>query len=155
MRQRHASGIKGLDGYVVGLEDEPVESSTVEIEQAATTDAQGRATLQIPVQDVSAPRPTEARVTLRVAETGGRAVERSVTLPILPKGPVVAVQKELRRAAWAKAPMQPSMWLSPNPTGRASPTAMSCGASTRSNAATNGTIPTGAGDTSLSKPRAA
>ena len=49
--------------------------------------------MQIPVQDASAPRPTEARVTLRVAETGGRAVERSVTLPILPKGPVVAVKK--------------------------------------------------------------
>ncbi|KAB0266010.1 alpha-2-macroglobulin family protein [Microvirga brassicacearum] len=87
------SGIKGIDGYVVGLDDEPVESSTVEIEQAATTDAQGRASLQIPVQDVSTPRPTEARITLRVSEAGGRAVERSVTLPILPKGPVVAVRK--------------------------------------------------------------
>ena len=87
------SGITGLDGYAVGLQDEPVESSTVEIEHGATTDAQGRASLQVPVQDASAPRPTEARVTLRVAETGGRAVERSVTLPILPKGPVVAVKK--------------------------------------------------------------
>nr|WP_246505323.1 alpha-2-macroglobulin [Microvirga antarctica] len=88
-----ASGIKGLDGYTTGLDDEPVESSTAEIEEAATTDAQGRASLKIPVQDVSAPRPTEARITLRVAETGGRAVERTVTLPILPKGPVVAVRK--------------------------------------------------------------
>ena len=92
-----SSGIKGLDGYVVGLEDEPVESSTVEIEQAATTDREGRASLQIPVQDASAPRPTEARITLRVSETGGRAVERSVTLPILPKGPVVAVKKNFAR----------------------------------------------------------
>ena len=45
------------------------------------------------MQEVAAPRPTEARITLRVAEAGGRAVERSVTLPILPKGPVVAVRK--------------------------------------------------------------
>lgn len=87
------SGMKGLDGYVIGLDDETVEASTAEIEQAATTDSQGRASLQIPVQDVAAPRPAEARITLRVAETGGRAVERSVTLPILPKGPVVAVRK--------------------------------------------------------------
>jgi uncharacterized protein YfaS (alpha-2-macroglobulin family) len=87
------SGIKGLDGYTIGLDDEAVEASTAEIEQSATTDAQGRASLQIPVQDVAAPRPTEARITLRVAEAGGRAVERSVTLPILPKGPVVAVRK--------------------------------------------------------------
>ncbi|MBF9235027.1 alpha-2-macroglobulin [Microvirga alba] len=87
------NGIKGLEGYTIGLDDESVEASSVEIEQAATTDAQGRAALQIPVQSVAAPRPTEARITLRVAEAGGRAVERSVTLPILPKGPVVAVRK--------------------------------------------------------------
>lgn len=87
------SGIKGLDGYTTGLDDEAVEASTAEIEQSATTDLQGRASLQIPVQDVAAPRPTEARITLRVAEDGGRAVERSLTLPILPKGPVVAVRK--------------------------------------------------------------
>ncbi len=87
------SAIKGLDGYAIGLDDESVEASTAEIEQTATTDAQGKASLQIPVQDVAAPRPTEARIILRVAETGGRAVERSVTLPILPNGPVVAVRK--------------------------------------------------------------
>jgi uncharacterized protein YfaS (alpha-2-macroglobulin family) len=88
-----ANGIKGLEGYTIGLDDEPVEASTAEIEQTATTDAQGRVSLQIPVQDVSAPRPTEARIALRVAEEGGRAVERSITVPILPKGPVVAVRK--------------------------------------------------------------
>ncbi|MGO4573800.1 alpha-2-macroglobulin [Microvirga sp. 2TAF3] len=87
------NGIKGLEGYAIGLDDESVEASTVEIEQKVATDAQGRASLQIPVQNVVAPRPTEARITLRVAEPGGRAVERSVTLPILPKGPVVAVRK--------------------------------------------------------------
>lgn len=88
-----ASGVKGLDGFTIGLDDETVEASTVEIEQVTTTDAQGRASLQIPVQSVAAPRPLEARFTLRVAEPGGRAVERSVALPILPKGPVVAVRK--------------------------------------------------------------
>jgi uncharacterized protein YfaS (alpha-2-macroglobulin family) len=88
-----SSGIKGLAGYTTGLDDETVEASTAEIEQSATTDAQGRVSLQIPVQDVATPRPTEARITLRVSEDGGRAVERSLTLPILPKGPVVAVRK--------------------------------------------------------------
>lgn len=87
------SGIRGLEAYVIGLDDEPVEASTTEVEQNATTDAEGRVILQIPVQEMVAPRPTEARITLRVAEAGGRAVERSVTLPILPRGPVVAVRK--------------------------------------------------------------
>jgi alpha-2-macroglobulin len=88
-----ASGIKGLEGYTVGLDDETVEASTAELEQSATTDQQGQVSLQVPVQDAAAPRSTEARITLRVAEAGGRAVERSVTLPILPSGPVVAVRK--------------------------------------------------------------
>ena len=70
---------------------------TTEIEESATTDAAGRATLQVPVAALSDVTPTEARISLRVAEEGGRAVERSVTLPILPKGPVVGVRKNFRR----------------------------------------------------------
>jgi uncharacterized protein YfaS (alpha-2-macroglobulin family) len=87
------SGIKGLEGFAVGLGDQSVEASTAEIEATAVTDDQGRVLMQVPVQEVAATRPTEARITLRVAEPGGRAVERSVTLPILPDGPVVGVKK--------------------------------------------------------------
>jgi uncharacterized protein YfaS (alpha-2-macroglobulin family) len=87
------NGIKGLEGFSIGLDDEAIEASTAEIETTVTTDPQGHVTMQVPIQNVAAPRPTEARITLRVAELGGRAVERSVTLPILPKGPVVAVRK--------------------------------------------------------------
>ena len=36
---RRTHGIKGLDGYTVGLEDETVEASTAEIEEHGTTDA--------------------------------------------------------------------------------------------------------------------
>ncbi|MBM6596727.1 alpha-2-macroglobulin family protein [Microvirga pudoricolor] len=87
------NGVKGLETYEVGLADESVEASTAEIEETSVTDDAGRVSMEVPVQDVAAPRPTEARITLRVAEPGGRAVERSVTLPILPKGPVVGVRK--------------------------------------------------------------
>jgi uncharacterized protein YfaS (alpha-2-macroglobulin family) len=100
------NGVKGLEGFSIGLDDESVESSSAEIEGTHTTDAQGRATLHVPVQDVAAPRPTEARISLRVAEAGGRAVERSVTLPILPKGPVIGIRKnfgsELAEGATAR-----------------------------------------------------
>jgi uncharacterized protein YfaS (alpha-2-macroglobulin family) len=85
--------VKGLETFVVGLEDEEFEATTVEIEEPATTDDKGRVTMTVPVQEVAAPMPLEARIVLRVAETGGRAVERSVTLPILPSGPVVGVKK--------------------------------------------------------------
>ena len=86
-------GIKGLEGFTVGLEDETVEAATAEIEEHGTTDAQGRVVMSVPVQKLAAPRPLEAKITLRVGEEGGRAVERSVTLPILPEGPVVGVRK--------------------------------------------------------------
>ena len=87
------SGIKGLDGFSVGLDDETVEASTVEIEQEIKTDGQGRAALQLPVQEVAAPHPMKASFAIRVAEPGGRGIERAVTVPILPAGPVVGVKK--------------------------------------------------------------
>ncbi|MFL5078468.1 MAG: alpha-2-macroglobulin family protein [Microvirga sp.] len=87
------AAIKGLEGFTVGLEDETVEAATAEIEEHGTTDAQGRVVMSVPVQKLAAPRPLEAKITLRVGEEGGRAVERSVTLPILPEGPVVGVRK--------------------------------------------------------------
>jgi uncharacterized protein YfaS (alpha-2-macroglobulin family) len=99
VQKAERSGVKGLEGFVVGLDDEEVEGSTAEIERPATTDAQGRATVTVPVQTIAAPRPTEARIALRVGETGGRAVERSVTLPILPAGPVIGVRKNFGELA--------------------------------------------------------
>jgi uncharacterized protein YfaS (alpha-2-macroglobulin family) len=82
-----------LDGYEVGLSDEEFSAVTTEIEQHGTTDAQGKAAMVVPIEAVSAPRPVEAKVTLRVGEPGGRAVERSLTLPILPDGKVIGVRK--------------------------------------------------------------
>ncbi|KQT19321.1 alpha-2-macroglobulin [Methylobacterium sp. Leaf399] len=87
------SGIKGLEGYTIGLDDERVEASSTEIEARTTTDAKGAAVLDVPVPVVAAPRPLEAKITLQVGEPGGRALSRSLTLPILPEGPVVAIRK--------------------------------------------------------------
>lgn len=87
------AGIKGLEGFSIGLDDEQVEATTAEIDAKATTDAQGKTTFTAPVQDLAAPRPLEAKITLNVGEPGGRALSRSVTLPILPAGPVVGIRK--------------------------------------------------------------
>ncbi len=97
-RQTYAEGLRRgaclLTANVpAGLEDEAIEASTVEIEDKGTTDARGRVTMTLPIQEVAAPRPTEAKIVLRVSEPGGRAVERSVTLPILPAGPVIGLRK--------------------------------------------------------------
>ena len=90
------NGIKGLEGFSVGLDDEAVEATSQEIEARATTDAKGNATLTVPVPVLAAPRPTEAKITLAVGEPGGRALSRSLTLPILPANPVLAIRKNFQ-----------------------------------------------------------
>ncbi len=80
------SGLSALKGYEVGLADETFENVNNDIEEPATTDAKGNAKLSVPIPDVTASRPLEAKIILRAGEPGGRAVERVLTLPILPKG---------------------------------------------------------------------
>ncbi len=93
------SGIPGLDGFSVGLDDEPFEAVSQEIEARATTDAAGRTSLTVPIPAAASPRPLEAKVTLAVGEPGGRALSRSLTLPILPPEPVLAIRKGFRELA--------------------------------------------------------
>ncbi|MCJ2050966.1 alpha-2-macroglobulin family protein [Methylobacterium sp. J-070] len=88
-----ASGIAGLEGYAIGLDDEAVEAVTQELQDRATTDRRGAAAVTVPVPQVAAPRALEAKITLSVGEPGGRALSRSLTLPILPANPVLALRK--------------------------------------------------------------
>ncbi|MGH6868448.1 MAG: MG2 domain-containing protein, partial [Methylocella sp.] len=87
------SPLPALKGFTVGLQDEPFDKTSTEIEEAATTDAAGAAKILVPIPDAAAPRPLEAKVILRAGEPGGRAVERSLVLPILPKGGLIGVKK--------------------------------------------------------------
>jgi len=87
------SPLPALKGYVAGLQDENFDKTSTEIEEAVVTDAGGAAKLRIPITEVTAPRPLAAKIILRVGEPGGRAVERSVTLPILPKTGLIGVKK--------------------------------------------------------------
>lgn len=86
------TAIAGLEGFRTGLDDELFDGVSLELAQGATTDAKGNARVEVPLPEVATLRPIEARIALRVAEAGGRAVERSVTLPILPAQPVIGVK---------------------------------------------------------------
>lgn len=81
-----------LDGYATGLTDEGVESATTALPDPVTTAADGTATVSVPVAEVVGTRPLQARIALRVAEPGGRALERGVTLPILPATGLIGVK---------------------------------------------------------------
>lgn len=85
--------VPGLEGWIVGLSDESFEAVNQELEETATTDEKGDARVTVTIPEHSSGRALAAKVTLRVAESGGRAVARSVTLPILPERDVIAVRK--------------------------------------------------------------
>jgi alpha-2-macroglobulin len=83
----------GFAGYRFGLSDEQVESTRNPLDGLPDTDAAGRASFPVSLDKVpQATRPLEARVTVRLAERGGRAVERKLTLPVTPAGPMIGVR---------------------------------------------------------------
>jgi uncharacterized protein YfaS (alpha-2-macroglobulin family) len=82
-RLNPARSLAAYPGYIFGLEDDPFRTVS-EPFSGATTDETGHATIEaaLPgVADVSVP--LEAMVTVRVLDTSGRPVERSLTLPVL------------------------------------------------------------------------
>jgi uncharacterized protein YfaS (alpha-2-macroglobulin family) len=88
-----ASERPGFAGYAFGLADDEVETTRSSLEGLPETDADGKA--RFPVTPDNLPvttRPLEARVAVRMAEAGGRAVERKLTLPVLPAGPMIGVK---------------------------------------------------------------
>ncbi|MGJ3265659.1 MAG: alpha-2-macroglobulin family protein, partial [Salinarimonas sp.] len=87
-----ASAVPGLEGFVVGLSDEPVEGAYAALPEDGRTGPDGSATVVVPIPAPAAARPLAAAITLRVAEPGGRAVARTLTLPILPDAPVIGVR---------------------------------------------------------------
>ncbi|MHC1549934.1 alpha-2-macroglobulin family protein [Phyllobacterium sp. K27] len=83
-------------GYFFGLADEqPSEPISVPIEAAEALDENGKATFDVTIAD--APSTTQllnANVVVRLKEAGGRAVERSLTLPVKPEGSMIGIKPE-------------------------------------------------------------
>ncbi len=87
-----AHGLPALEGYVAGLQDETFETVRADIDPV-TTDEEGVAAVAVAIPEVQATQPLEAKITLRAAAEGGRAVERIVTVPLLPSGGLIGVKK--------------------------------------------------------------
>jgi uncharacterized protein YfaS (alpha-2-macroglobulin family) len=83
----------GFSGYRFGLSDEQTEATRSPLDGLPSTDNGGNASFAVDLDKVpQATRPLEARVTVRLAEPGGRAVERKLTLPVTPAGPMIGVR---------------------------------------------------------------
>jgi alpha-2-macroglobulin len=76
-----AKELRGFPGYAFGLFD--VTPVRQELDDLPNTDAAGKAKFPVKLDTTPASsRPLEAQITVRMAESGGRAVERKFTLPV-------------------------------------------------------------------------
>ena len=83
----------GFAGYSFGLADDEVTAVRQELTDLPQTDASGKATFPVALDDVpETSRPLEATITVSMAESGGRAVERKLTLPVMTDGHMIGVK---------------------------------------------------------------
>ncbi|HEY2185188.1 MAG TPA: alpha-2-macroglobulin, partial [Xanthobacteraceae bacterium] len=83
----------GFPGYQFGLADEEVQSTRQVLEGLPETNAAGKSTFTVALEKQPATtRPLEAQVIVRMAEPGGRAVERKLTLPVPPPAPMIGIK---------------------------------------------------------------
>ncbi|HET7211727.1 MAG TPA: MG2 domain-containing protein, partial [Methyloceanibacter sp.] len=90
----------GYPGYSFGLDpsasddqDEDTGSESIPLADLPETDADGKATFAVALDRVPvSTRPLEANVVVRLAEPGGRAIERKLTLPVVPEAPMIGLK---------------------------------------------------------------
>ncbi len=75
--------VEGYPGFAFGQADENIEPVRKPLDVTTTTDAQGKADIPITLPQIPhTAKPLEATVMLRLRETGGRTIERSLTIPV-------------------------------------------------------------------------
>lgn len=75
--------LEGYPGYQFGQADESIDPVRKPLDATTSTDAEGNAQVAITLPAIPhTAKPLEANVILRLRETGGRTIERSVTIPI-------------------------------------------------------------------------
>lgn len=85
-------------GYRFGLADEDTDSGmSTPLDELMPTDEDGKATILAAVDELpSTTRLLDARVTVRMREGGGRAVERATTLKIRPEATVIGIRPDFQ-----------------------------------------------------------
>jgi alpha-2-macroglobulin len=88
-----AKELPGFPGYSFGLYDDEVTAVRQQLDDLPNTDAAGKATFPVKLDNAPASgRPLEAQITVRIAESGGRAVERKLTLPVTPDAAMLGIK---------------------------------------------------------------
>jgi uncharacterized protein YfaS (alpha-2-macroglobulin family) len=89
-----ASERPGFAGYQFGVTDEETTGNErTPLENLPEADAQGVATFPVSLaKPPASTRPQEAQIFIRMAEAGGRAVERKLVLPVAPPAAMIGVK---------------------------------------------------------------
>jgi uncharacterized protein YfaS (alpha-2-macroglobulin family) len=89
-----ASGRPGYPGYQFGVADEETASNErTPIDNLPEADAGGVATFPVSLaKPPTSTRPQEAQIFIRMVETGGRAVERKLVLPVAPTSALIGIK---------------------------------------------------------------
>jgi uncharacterized protein YfaS (alpha-2-macroglobulin family) len=106
VKVRAAAGRPGFAGYTFGAADSDDEKASVDqmLEDIPNTDAAGKAKFDVTIDKLpETTRPLEAQVTLHMAEAGGRAIERKLTLPVTPGSPMIGVKPLFAGASLGEA----------------------------------------------------
>jgi alpha-2-macroglobulin len=83
----------GFPGYQFGLADEQVEAVQQPLADLPNTDTAGKATFPVELDKLpDGPGLLQAQIAVRMAEPGGRAVERKLTLPVTPSANMIGVK---------------------------------------------------------------
>ncbi len=83
----------GFAGYAFGLADDEVTAVREELSDLPDTDAAGKASITVKLDKIPVTsRPLEAQITVSMAESGGRAVERKLTLAVRPDAAMIGVK---------------------------------------------------------------
>lgn len=81
---RPSNSLKAFPGYTFGRLDDTFQTSTEPLGVVAVTDEGGDAIAQIELPEVEATtRPLDAQILLRLVDSNGRPVQRSLTRPVL------------------------------------------------------------------------
>jgi uncharacterized protein YfaS (alpha-2-macroglobulin family) len=92
---RAAEGLAAFPGYRFGRADETFAPVLRPLDGTARTDARGEARLALALPRIADPgRPLEAVLRIRVAEGGGRPIEREILRPVVPAGPLIGIRPE-------------------------------------------------------------
>ena len=79
--------LAGFPGFKFGLASDPADPQRQPFETDAKTDADGKATFDVSLPELPAStKPFDAKVIVRLTDTNGRAVERTLALPVAATG---------------------------------------------------------------------